>query len=330
MIKNFVKISVKNDVAPVSYFQTTKHSISLKNPCNNHHKCEPYLLLVRKGVYKFECWGSTGSHFHESEHGLGAYTSGIIALTKHTKFYVYIGQIGFFNAVKKNNNPGGSPSPGGATDVRLVTSLNWWDEYSLISRIMVAAGGGSAEWIGSIAGHGGELVGGNATNDEVSFCEGGKQNKGSKCYSIASYNSEEGKFGCAGLPEPVKTGTNDEDYGGFGGGGYYGGTSYQIGYAGSGGSSFISGHKGCNAVKERSDFIEHTNDSVHYSGLIFSNTTMIGGNKTMPIPNSISGREIWTGTGAFRITLLQYQYECTYKKPIYTFHLLFLVISFSK
>ncbi len=44
-----------------------------------------------------------------------------------------------------------------------------------------------------------------------------------------------------------------------------------------GGSSFISGHEGCDAIKEESteNNIIHTGQSIHYSGLYFTNTLMI-------------------------------------------------------
>ena len=46
-----------------------------------------------------------------------------------------------------------------------------------------------------------------------------------------------------------------------------------------GGSSFISGHNGCDAIKEESieNNIIHTGQSVHYSGLYFTDTVMIDG-----------------------------------------------------
>lgn len=49
--------------------------------------------------------------------------------------------------------------------------------------------------------------------------------------------------------------------------------------AGGGGSSFISGHDGCNAIKEESTQtnIIHTGNSIHYSGLYFHNTSIIDG-----------------------------------------------------
>ena len=45
------------------------------------------------------------------------------------------------------------------------------------------------------------------------------------------------------------------------------------------GSSFISGHNGCDAIKEESteNNIIHTGQSIHYLGIYFTNTLMIYG-----------------------------------------------------
>lgn len=49
--------------------------------------------------------------------------------------------------------------------------------------------------------------------------------------------------------------------------------------SGGGGSSFISGHNGCNAISasSTSSSMIHTGQPNHYSGLFFSNTSMIDG-----------------------------------------------------
>lgn len=61
-------------------------------------------------------------------------------------------------------------------------------------------------------------------------------------------------------------------------GGKIGSSSGHIASAG-GSSSFISGHNGCDAIKEESteNNIIHTGQSIHYSGLYFTNTLMIDG-----------------------------------------------------
>ena len=163
MIDNFVRISLKDllEQTTIQKIQT-KRSITIFYPCSSNHQCTPYVIDISPGVYRFECWGSKGGDWGSVNHtipGLGGYTSGTIFIQNPTKFFVYIGTIGFFNAVKGFDSSIGVVS-GGATDVRLNASNDWWDENSLISRIMVAAGGGGAEWYGSVGGNGGGLVGG--------------------------------------------------------------------------------------------------------------------------------------------------------------------------
>ena len=91
--------------------------------------------------------------------------------------------------------------------------------------------------------------------------------------------------------------------------------------SGSGGSFFISGHEGCNAVRDQSDFINHTGQPFHYSGLVFTSTQMISGNQTMPLPTHPTQKGIHTGSGSFRITLLMYQQYCTQKRSLYYPHI---------
>ena len=350
MIKHFVKTSLQDSSkGTVKETIQTSKSLILKYPCSSSFNCTPYVLKLSAGVYKFECWGSKGEGWEyedkKSNPGLGGYTSGTLYISKPTQFFVYIGTIGFFNALKSFTTIGSTyAAPGGATDVRLKYSEDWWDNYSLISRIMVAAGGGGAEWEASVGGNGGGIQGGSSVSAKLNIgsevyeeqCPGATQTSGSsECQNFTISISgvattcypSYGSFGSAGTTQPV----NGYDYGAFGGGGYYGGTSYQYAFAGSGGSSFISGHEGCDAVKDQSEVIEHTNQSVHYSHFVFWNTEMIPGNETMPLPESQSGKNIHNGEGAFRITLLMYQCQCTYKRSLYysLIPTLFIIISFS-
>lgn len=72
------------------------------------------------------------------------------------------------------------------------------------------------------------------------------------------------------------------------GSGYYGGTTSNYGdgkEAGAGGSSFISGYEGCNAIDKSSteNNIIHTGKSEHYSGKIFKNGKILDGNSNKVI-----------------------------------------------
>ena len=302
-IRNLITYSLKDadlEGSDINITYETGNSITFGYPCNqtdDYVTCTPYVINVSRGKYKFECWGSRGNGVGSVQPGKGAYTSGTIVIPSHQQFYVYVGMDGYFNALKYENEVKNTARPGGATDVRLVYHEDWWDDSSLISRIMVAAGGGGAEWSTSIGGNGGDIVGGPSYNLKSNEpCPGANQTSGSQCPTYDNSSPVAGEFGGSLLD-------HNDDHGGSGGGGYYGGTSYPKAYGGSGGSSFISGHDGCDAVENNSEVITHTGESIHYSGIYFNNTLMIAGNETMPLPyNHELGPH--DGIGSFRITLL--------------------------
>ena len=244
-----------------------------------------------KGTYKIEAWGASGGDVTINDviyqGGLGGYTSGTINLEKNQTLYIYVGSSpsnyeGGYNggAAGGYETDGKYTGGGGATDIRIVNG-NWNDFNSLKSRIMVAAGGaGTGKYLNSslIGGAGGGLIGysGNIRSGDYSHIHevatGGSQTS----YGVGSDLICNSKFGYA-----VDT---CDSYGTGGGAGYYGGGSGLSTYAnvssGAGGSSFISGHNGCDAIKKESteDNIIHTGESIHYSGLYFTNTVMIDGN----------------------------------------------------
>ena len=328
--RDFAKISIESP-GSIKYLNDSynPNSVSLGYPCTNQHECAPYEVKLKPGIYQFECWGSKGSEWKDTEKrliskpGLGGYTYGRITIHKPTTFYIYIGNIGFFNAMNGtilNITAHNGLLPGGATDVRLRKTDNWYDLSGLITRIMVAGGGGGAEWAGSVGGNGGGLVGGSSIsgkdpkNEEVhdEECPGGNQTDGSECtpfYYEGGYhtfgNATKGTFGSAGNPKPyIANNSAFVDYGGFGGGGYYGGTSYSIAFSGSGGSSYISGYPDCDSVKNNSETVEHIGQPDHFSGYVFQDPEMIQGNTTMPVPFNLGSKQIYNGTGAFRVTLI--------------------------
>ena len=312
MISRFVKYSyLDSSLAKAGNIKRTRKSITFDYPCDSTAKCTPVSIILNRGVYKLECWGAKGNYWSvpdigASIPGLGAYTSGEIVIYKTTQFFIYIVTTGYFNCYKGTSLSNGIIG-GGATDVRLVSSENWYDNESLISRIMVAAGGAGAEWANNIGGNGGELIGGSGLYG-ANECKGSSQTSGNgSCKSFPNSIPYPGSFGSAGVP------AQSNDYGGIGGGGYYGGTSYNYSYVGSGGSSFISGHKGCDAVLNSSSTIIHSGYNIHYSNLVFFNTKMIGGNKTMPLPTGNEG--IWDSSkGSFRITMFNFLGSCKYSK----------------
>ena len=279
MFSNFVNFELVNKSLGRKRFHQSFRSITLKYPCENTSICTPYELQLEKGSYIIECWGARGTRQQEGENANGAYTKGNLLLTKdQNTFYVYIGASGFFNSAKNIYYAFSAFPGGGATDLRINDSKNWFDTSSLISRVMVAAGGGGAEWGNARGGYGGGINGGESHSCDLDAniyeepCPGASQTSGSICPEYDDSTSYPGSFGSAGV-------VTSERFGGFGGGGYYGGSSYSYAYAGSGGSSFISGHKGCDSVKNNTLKIEHTGFPYHYSGIIFQDTFMIPGNE---------------------------------------------------
>lgn len=266
------------------------------------------------GKYKVELWGAQGGDYYAyNTGGKGSYTSGEIFMNQGESYYIYVGQRQHAYSTPSFN--GGKTSSGGATDIRCFyntshdkceksSNLDWRDDIGLNSRIMVAAGGAYLynSLTGNI-GHGGALIGFNGSNTTGATQTNGGIN--------SEYNSEysNGGFGYGGN--------------GYGGGsGYYGGAG-GINSIGSGGSSFISGYKGCVAILN-SDLINNprtarsniqgntctdTNAlddvlcSFHYSERYFSKSIMKSGTETMPtaIGGTMTGN---SNNGYAKITYL--------------------------
>ncbi|WP_051230944.1 glycine rich domain-containing protein [Segatella albensis] len=275
-------------------------------------------------TYKIECWGAQGGNMNFDDVVVGGvkggYTSGILNLLKQSTLYIYVGQhpdtqdyIGCIETIRsfsKGYNGGGAGayhcqagnSGGGATDLRLVSG-NWNDFNSLKSRIMVAAGGTGTGHMpypnaDAKAGAGGGLTGFEGQDYRGPNVEtryrgtGGTQTYAGNCQeelesingvSVKDSKLYQGGFGFGG------DAYSEFKMGGVGGGGgYYGGGASCRGHVcGGGGSSFISGYTGCDAISSESteNNIIHTGQPNHYSGKVFTNPVMIDGASTMPSPS---------------------------------------------
>ena len=134
---------------------------------------------------------------------------------------------------------------------------------------MVAAGAGNIEWFKGYGSNAGALIAEDGITDHdngesiLYFVAKGPNQTGGGKGDGAQF--EKGNFGIAGYR--LKT----TDWGATGGGGYYGGTSINGAGVSSGGSSFISGYDGCDAVLNNPEQIIHTGKPFHYSGYVFSN-----------------------------------------------------------
>ena len=275
------------------------------------------------GNYKLEVWGAQGGNSYDSGNGYtntvyggkGGYCSGEITFPSNLNVYVYIGQSGegtrekTFNGGGRGGSAYNAFSGGGATDIRL-SNGTWSDFNSLKSRIIVAAGGGGAQhyWEGCNGGNAGGLGGQGGFESHSSIygsytlATGATQTSG----GTRGKGKSEGTNGVFGIGGDY----DSYDHGSGGGGGYYGGGGggHNDGIVGSGagGSSFISGYIGCDAITESSteNNIIHTGQSNHYSGKVFTNPIMIDGGSVMPSPTG-STETGHTGNGYCIITWQQ-------------------------
>ncbi|MBE6147578.1 MAG: hypothetical protein E7168_04520 [Firmicutes bacterium] len=273
------------------------------------------------GTYKIELWGASGGDIGPYKGGAGGYTSGYIHLSQGQRLQIYVGgqgsqsATGGWNGGASLSHDGVSgASGGGATDIR-ITPGSWADFDSLKSRIMVAGGGGGANYRNhtsstdlTLYGSGNGGAGG-CLNGNNSDCAGtAEQYKATAGYTTANVHDigTGGKQNAGG--DSVKINSADEvlstsrtgQYGysayiyqsGAGAGWYSGGNSLHAGAGG--GSSYISGHNGCLAIDQSStaSSITHKTTS-EYSSYVFSNTTMIDGN----------GYE-WTTTRSYSRTVM--------------------------
>ena len=252
--------------------------------------------VPRDGYYYIEMAGGAGAN------SKGAKTSGYVDLKAGEKLYFYVGGKGTDpNTNCRSNgyefNGGGIAKPaatgkcggtgGSATDVRL-TGGSWDNTSSLISRIMVAGGGGYGDSSDSYTiGYGGTLYGTKTifSTYQQYLSNPGTQKSGGAAptkYSSAQSNGDAGSFGKGGAGGASESSTTSG--GGSGGGSGYYGASGSSGlssgsWASSGGSSYISGYAGVNSVAN-STTISHTNQTLHYSGKYFIGGSMIEGENT--------------------------------------------------
>ena len=213
---------------------------------------------------------------------------------------------------------------GGSTDIRLIPDV-FNPQLSLISRIIVAAGGGGAcssnksMCLSPNVSNGGYLCGSIDDNIVVTLGFAFADYRGGHGGNLHGYTYNNASFPgkqSSGMFGRGSDGISFENIFKFTGSiagcgsGYYGGTTishtselyYEVG--GSGGSSFISGMDGCNAVSfQENGEIQHTNQSVHYSGYFFTEPIMRSGMEYM---NDSDGNIVLghSKNGCAKITLL--------------------------
>jgi len=204
-------------------------------------------VVPKSGYYKLETWGASGGSYSTTyTGGKGGYSTGIVYLNEGQILYVYVGGqgTGATGITKGGYNGGGDSSGrtnyktysgGGATDIRLVDGA-WNDSASLLSRFIVAGGGGSGAWNGTYGGTGGAgggLTGiaGTSTYANSVIGKGGTQTSGGT-HTVCSGN-QNGSFGIGGNGSTISS----DCMSGAGGGGWYGGASGSTSGGGAGGGS---------------------------------------------------------------------------------------------
>lgn len=279
-------------------------------------KAQKY-IVPKTGNYEIELWGAEGGKSYcdatycAKNPGKGGYAKGMIRLNAGEILYFYIGEKGsdgiMNSETPRSFNGGGlgtsdndtsitgfeaAGAGGGATDVRLVNGA--WDDFdSLVSRIMVAGGGGGQSWKSRDGGSGGGINGVSSGSSA-----GATQTTG--------YQFGIGKDG---------NGRGDSDGVAGGGGGYWGGVSGNSSATevGSGGSGYISGHTGCVAIASASattpkagcdDNTTNQSCSIHYSTRTFYATVLLDGTKEVPTYDGTSTMIGNSGHGHAKIRLL--------------------------
>lgn len=272
------------------------------------------------GAYKLECWGAQGGNSNQSNGtygngGKGGYSTGILNVSTNTTIYITVGgqgQNGILNTRTAGgfngggdgygtNNFGVGGGGGGASDISLMSPVfshssyfinNIRDTNSLLSRIIVAGGGGSAGYDvrnnAANGGAGGGTTGQDGLSNRVYHGTGGKQTTFGTGGSSEEPNrySVQAKFGCGA------SASNSTDVAPGGGGGWYGG-GLHCDSAG-GGSGYV--YTSATASNYPSGCLLN---STYY----LSNAQTIAGNKSFPSPTG-STETGHSGNGHVKITKL--------------------------
>lgn len=272
------------------------------------------------GAYKLECWGAQGGNSNQSNGtygngGKGGYSTGILNVSTNTTIYITVGgqgQNGILNTRTAGgfngggdgygtNNSGVGGGGGGASDISLMSPVfshssyfinNIRDTNSLLSRIIVAGGGGSAGYDvrnnAANGGAGGGTTGQDGLSNRVYHGTGGKQTTFGTGGSSEEPNrySVQAKFGCGA------SASNSTDVAPGGGGGWYGG-----------GLHCDSAGGGSGYVYTSVTASNYPNGCLLNSSYYLSNAQTIAGDQSFPAPSG-STETGHSGNGHVKITKL--------------------------
>lgn len=272
------------------------------------------------GAYKLECWGAQGGNSNQSNGtygngGKGGYSTGILNVSTNTTIYITVGgqgQNGILNTRTAGgfngggdgygtNNSGVGGGGGGTSDISLMSPVfshssyfinNIRDTNSLLSRIIVAGGGGSAGYDvrnnAANGGAGGGTTGQDGLSNRVYHGTGGKQTTFGTGGSSEEPNrySVQAKFGCGA------SASNSTDVAPGGGGGWYGG-----------GLHCDSAGGGSGYVYTSATASNYPNGCLLNSSYYLSNAQTIAGDQSFPAPSG-STETGHSGNGHVKITKL--------------------------
>ena len=278
-------------------------------------------VTLPEGTYKLECWGAQGGNSNLSNGtygngGKGGYSTGILNVSTNTTIYITVGGQGQNGALNTRtaggfngggdgygtNNSGVGGGGGGASDISLMCPVFSQSSYfinkirdtnSLLSRIIVAGGGGSAGYNVSNnaanGGAGGGTTGQDGLSNRVYHGTGGKQTTFGTGGSSEESNrySVQAKFGCGA------SASNSTDVAPGGGGGWYGG-GLHCDSAG-GGSGYV--YTSATASNYPSGCLLNSSYYLSAAKTIAGNTSF-----TSPTGSSETGH---SGNGYCRITVIE-------------------------
>ena len=213
-------ITVTNTNGETEIFDNSNGNATVQEYAEKNSKDNPYYTYTAPatGTYKLEVWGAQGGTYDSNyaEGGKGGYSVGTITLNKGDNLYVYVGGSGSFGTSSSSYSGGGyngggdadykGGAGGGATDIRF-TSGTWNNSTSLLSRVIVAGGGGGAHsydsHYNSFGGYGGGTTGGNGSTGFPPYLNyygfGASQTEGGK-------GGEPSEYGVAGNAGTLGTG----------------------------------------------------------------------------------------------------------------------------
>lgn len=278
-------------------------------------------VTLPEGTYKLECWGAQGGNSNLSNGtygngGKGGYSTGILNVSTNTTIYITVGGQGQNGALNTRtaggfngggdgygtNNSGVGGGGGGASDISLMRPVFSQSSYfinkirdtnSLLSRIIVAGGGGSAGYNVSNnaanGGAGGGTTGQDGLSNRVYHGTGGKQTTFGTGGSSEESNrySVQAKFGCGA------SASNSTDVAPGGGGGWYGGGLYCD--SAGGGSGYV--YTSATASNYPSGCLLNSSYYLSDAKTIAGNTSF-----TSPTGSSETGHP---GNGYCRITVIE-------------------------